>query len=252
MTIDSLVYEALNDFATEVIPPKPIAHGTPLRYSSAGACSRQLGYQAMKVEPTNPMDIGGRWVTNIGTHLHELIQERVQKLAPDAVMEASSQVSVWSGSADVDYGDVVDEFKTVGAYKKEKLFGINPYGKVVAQGEPPRGNVLQLGLNMRGLGRERGNLIYLANEPYSLNVAAKLGLSPTERLVKIFPIYADVIERAVDEEITRGELIVEMVENDVLPDRLYVDDDGNTQVLTTNETFPCGYCQYRGRCAEDG
>src|ERR1039458_9016794 len=138
------------------------------------------------------------------------------------------------------------------AYKKEKLFGINPYGKVVAQGEPPRGNVLQLGLNMRGLGRERGNLIYLANEPYSLNVAAKLGLSPTERLVKIFPIYADVIERAVDEEITRGDLIVEMVENDVLPDRLYVDDDGNTQVLTTNETFPCGYCQYRGRCAEDG
>ena len=247
-----MIYEALEDFANEVIPPKPIALGTPLRYSSAGACSRQLGYQAMKVEPTNPMDIGGRWVTNIGTHLHELIQERVQKLDRGAVMEASSQVGVWSGSADVDYGDVVDEFKTVGAYKKEKLFGISSYGKVTESGEPPRGNVLQLGLNMRGLGRERGNLVYLAVEPYSMNVAKKLRLTEAERVVRVFPLHADDIEQAVDEEITRGDLIVEMVENDVLPDRLYVDDDGNTQVLTTNETFPCGYCQYRGRCAEDG
>ena len=249
MTIE----QVMEEFAAEVIPPKPIALDTPLRYSSAGACSRQLGYQAMRAETTNPMDIGGRWVTGIGTHLHEMIQERVQRLHPDAVMEASSQVSVWSGSADVDYGYELDEYKTVGGYKRDKLFGISSYGKVSEPAEPPRGNVLQLGLNMRGLGRDRGNLVYLANEPYSLNVAKKVGLSPVERVMKVFTIYAEDIERAVDDEIRRGEAIVDMLEQGDLPPREYADDDGEwTTPNPEITTFPCQYCAWRDRCIQDG
>lgn len=237
--------------------PKPIALGTPLRYSAAGNCSRALGYMARGDDLSDPMDVAGVTITDIGTMRHDQMQDEVMALDPTVEIEVASQVGVWSGSADIVYftgtkPESIDELKTVGSYKRDKLWGIKGYRRQSAD-EPSRANVLQLGLQMTGLEVDHGRLVYLPNEPFSKGVAEALNLSDMERVVKVFHVELDAIYDDVQDEVRRGEEIVEFVQQGSLPPREWEDEAGRWVEPNPESTaFPCQYCPYRTACIKEG
>lgn len=254
--IDDALYTRWQQVADQVDRPERPDYATALSYSRAGNCSRALSYKVLGVEGA-PMDIAGVVTTDTGNLRHHQIQDLVMSLDPTCEIEVPSVVGPWWGYADIVYfkdgkPESIDELKTCGTYKRDKLAGIKGYRHQKPEG-PSRNNLLQLGLQMMGLGVDHGRLIYLYNEPFSKGVAEALGLMDIDRVVKVFNVELDEIQRIVDLEIARAEHVISSAEEGQIMPRRWTDDNGREVTLDPSRaSFPCSYCPYRTKCMGDG
>lgn len=237
-----------------------------LGHSDAGGCARALSYKALNVEPSNPMDAAGRHVTGIGTLLHELWQDRVMEVYPDA----RSEVTVThedhpgiEGHVDLVHDETAIELKTMGGFSFKMARG----ERGPAEG-PKADHVTQLALHVRGLGAQEGVLVYVATEAISVQAAKKQHLGEYERVVAEWSFPAEYLNPIADEELSRLSAIVAMADEGVLAKRMIPGVPGEIidpmtgrwervspsgVVLDVGSHWKCpGYCSFRDRCAADG
>lgn len=253
--------------------PRAQAQDTPFRFSSAGACSRQLAYRAMRAEETNPFDLAGHWVTKLGNFTHEFVQNAAKKRFPNAIEEKqgviydSDNLPLASGHADLiipegdlqavypewDGGDASYELKSMGGFKYKKQVGVNGYRRSAPEG-PATSAIIQAGLNAKANDCDTLILGSVATEAISRGAAKALGFDENARIVSEWVIAYDEVEEQVEDEIDRWEWIRNMVDASEQVPREY---EEKGKVLTLDPTasrqhWTCEYCAFRDRCVSDG
>lgn len=255
--------------------PKPTALGTPMRYSSAHSCLRQMGYAAFGVEPSDPVDLAGAWVMHMGTMVHEACQKNLAVVFPNAEFEVASQLGESiSGSCDAFIpeadmqavypmwhgGNVLWELKTMGTYSFDKQIGLNRMRTQTHAPEGPKlAAITQAGMNALGIEKARGieiGTILLGSitfEAVSKNKAKSLGLNDVSRVIAEFLIERSQWEPLARNEWERMEAAAENVEWGYLPPRLARDEHGTEVTLNPlGRDWQCDYCQFRRICVQDG
>lgn len=252
--------------------PKPTALNTPLRYSSAHACSRQQSYAAFEVQPTEPMDHAGAWVTGIGTLIHESLQEAIARRFPNAEFEVPTGFDdLISGSCDAyipasDFGEswtggnVLYELKTMGTFSFDKQVGWNRMrGEFKYPEGPALKAITQAGMNALGVERAKGVTIEwvvlgsITFEALSKQKAHKMGVSDVNRVLAEFWIPRVDWEPVAVDERDRMLKLGENVRNGWLGDRVARDDMGNPIHLDpSGRAWQCEYCAFRSLCESDG
>ena len=249
--------------------PKPTALGTPLRYSSFGECARKVAYTVLGAETTPPSG-AGLYVMQIGTILHEVIQDaikwKVDSLWQGATVEfevASGLGDNLSGSADgvvtvkMEDGTVKKialEIKTMGGVKFKKQIGFKDRP---ARIENPAGPALsaigQAGWNALGSGCDEVVVMSFALENISVGKANEAGMSDADRCTAEWFIPRHVWEPLADRELARQEAILVTLADGQLPDREALDDDGYPELRDVDRHPLClSYCDYRMQCLSDG
>jgi len=244
--------------------PKPTAKGTPFRYSDAHGCSRKMQYAAVGATPTEEWDAASAWVTNLGTLLHEQLQDAIAETMPNAQFEVASQVNHYlSGSCDgyIPGPDgqpgIVVEIKTVGQYVFNSQAGYGNYKRNDPKG-PKWSAIVQAGMNAIGI--ERGGepevgfltLISLAKEAVSVNKAKTLDITdPYERFAQEWWLHRAMWEEPALEEINRISEIAEETLSGLLVAPSAVDDDLSHKKITPGSYWQCDYCPFRSLCEQD-
>ncbi len=255
-------------------PNKPTALGTPLRYSSAYGCARQMGYYATGASPTDPMDEGDAWAPGIGTLIHESAQYAISRLFTTARFEVPSKLGGYlSGSCDalvsteeirdvtgIDLGgtDVLWELKTMGEWAFDKQVGFNRKSNTVGRGIGPKPEAItQAGMNALGLEDENTRIETilmgsLCVASVSVQKALAMGISGFERIGSEFRISRSEWEPLALAELGRMELIGATIEHGKLPDREAYTDGGPVYLNPRGKDWQCSYCQFRSVCVADG
>jgi len=251
---------------------KPTAKGTPLRYSGAHGCERQMSYYAFGAAPTEPVDAAGAWVMGVGTVVHELVQEAISRKFPNAEFEVATQAGEYiSGSCDAfipaeDFGygwtggNVLYELKTMGTYGFDSQVGWNRMRGTIKEGNGPKpGAIAQAGLNALGIEKERGITIdtlilgSITFEALSKNKATAMGVADLDRVIAEFHIPRSVWLPEAEIELTRMEGIGDAIKNGYLAPRLAIGDDGRQITLDPfGRNWQCDYCAFRTTCVNDG
>lgn len=86
--------------------------GTRFRASWAGDCSRALAYRFAGYKETNPITVADAWRFNIGTLLHEHVQQAIVKAFPGSEVEVKIKLRDVDGSAHLDVKVVRPDFAT--------------------------------------------------------------------------------------------------------------------------------------------
>lgn len=266
-TMEPLVTQLLlNEWHEQAQKPKPTAMGTPLRYSSAHGCTRQMGYNAFDANPTEPVDASGAWVMGVGTEIHELVQQAIGRKYPQAEFEVATSFGEYiSGSCDAfipdtELGNVLFELKTMGTFSFDKQIGLKRMGRKRVEPEGPKaGAITQAGINALGIEKDRGITIdvlilgSLTFEAVSKNIARDLGIGDLDRVMAEFHVPRSVWEPMALAELKRLEDTAEIIEKGYLPRRLSIDDNGNTRELDPfGRDWQCDYCSFRTTCVNDG
>lgn len=255
-------------------PNKPIALGTPFRYSDAAACARRLAYSITGVE-REPIDAAGLAVMRIGTIVHEDVQAAWQEVFGDTIeMEVPTSVAgITSGSCDgrITYSDPVGgdyvtilELKTKGGFGYKLAIG----ARGNAQG-PSTPNIVQLALNVVGHDADEGVLIMQATEAISKGTRGFDDDDPT-RFVAEWTFTREELQPYADREVERLSLIKKMVDDgtpvprhvpyemppgaritDVKSASWVLERDG--EVIDTGSLWGgkyCNYCPFQQHCSE--
>lgn len=273
--MDSILTQLLaEEWATK--PAKPTAMGTPLRYSGAHGCSRQMGYFAFGATPTDPMDEGDSWAPGIGTLLHESAQYAIGRLYTTAQFEVVSTLGNYlSGATDalvetqeiqavtgesLGGTHVLWELKTMGEWAFDKQVGFNRRANKIDRGIGPKPEAIaQAGMN--ALGIESGDSTIrietllmgsLCVSTMSVAKAKAMGVSGFARFGAEFRIPREQWEPAALEELGRMELIGEQLAQGVLPDREAIGDGEPVFLNPRGKDWRCDYCQFRSVCVADG
>jgi len=143
--------------------PKPTAAGTLNRCSDAGGCVRALWFAAAGTPETEQIESGTLLAFEVGTAIHEALQEAVLAGWPDAEIERPIDLSKFgvslSGHCDgiVEHDGVkaVLEFKTVGSYAAKLAWG---------EDQPKREHVAQAAMYAVGVDADAVRLVYVAKE----------------------------------------------------------------------------------------
>jgi hypothetical protein len=245
-------------------PDKPIALGTPFRYSSAGDCARKLSYHLAGVKK-EPIDLGGLHVMRLGTILHEDWQRVLEGLHPTVQIEVSTGIDgLVSGSCDALLDSHVLELKSKGGFGFKLAIG----DRGPAQG-PSTPNVIQLALNVVGCDATGGTLVMVATEAISKGAAAKKKMSDAARFVGEWTFTREQLQPYADKEVERLRLIQKLHEDGELAPRhvpyemppgaritdvsksawQLTDDDGNvTDTGTIWGGQFCTYCAFQDHC----
>lgn len=253
----------------EAAGPKPRAVPTSrFRHSDAGKCARAIAFAALDLPPSNPMDLSGTWATSLGTLVHELWQEVIAELHPDAEIEpkVSSIDGLGSGHIDAVFPGgkkVAFELKTVGGFAYKMAVG----ERGNAQG-PKTDHLLQASLNGVAVDADEVVIGYLAKEALSVNVAARKGFGEIARFAAEWTMQRDQFEPIAAAEAARVKGILAVVDQGQLPARKFPAGelpagaeivDPNTgrwevhrdgKIADTGTFWACGYCSHRDRCAE--
>lgn len=254
--------------------PKPTARGTRLRYSSSFGCERQIGYNAFAVQPCEPMDHAGAWVTGLGTMVHEAIQEAIGRRYPSARFEVSSAIGGFiSGSCDAlipvsEFPEgmfqgthVLWELKTMGTYSFDKQVGWNRMrGTANAPEGPALKAIAQAGMNAFGIMDENPNIrieqLILGSvtfEALSRNKSANLDINGVNRCLAEFVVEQDEWYIVAQRELDRMESIFAEIDHGYLPARVAKDDSGRRiELEPRGRDWQCDYCQFRDYCVQDG
>ncbi len=262
-------------------PPKPTARGTAMRYSSAYGCERALGYAAVGFAPSNPMGEGDAGAAFFGTLVHEDTQEAILATFAGVEVEVPSEDAnaTISGSADglisvTNFPDYVStiggthilwELKTMGEYAFDKQVGFNRRSNAVREGTgPARKAIAQAGMNALNIMRERPGVVIdhlvlgsICTSPLSVAKSRAMRVDGIDRLVAEYWIPRDLWEPLAMAEVARMAQIANDVGHGYLPDRIVVDDDGETRVILDPQShrgapWQCDYCSYRDTCVADG
>jgi hypothetical protein len=178
------------------------------------------------------------------------------------------EVSI-SGRADAVTDEDVLDWKSVGSYPWKMMRGArgNPEG-------PKLGAVLQTAMGALWLKRDKVRVVYLAKEALSVTEAKKLGLD-ADSIDRVYGEYSAPLEPLLEElhaEMYRMWRVVRLVHDHgtaaarKIPGvpgpvhdpmtgtwfRKAVNDDGDLVIVDQGSTWHCDYCDFRGRCIEDG
>jgi hypothetical protein len=236
---------------------KPQAYNTPFRYSDSGKCGRYLGYAVLGYEGEE-FDMPSTFVTGLGTLIHEQVQAAIGRSYPDAMFEIASQVVTSSGHTDglipdQELGLVQYELKTMGGTAYKHSIGLTRSG--IGQPSGPRYSaVLQAALNAKANGCDTIVIGHIALEAVSRQAAERAGLSETQRFISEWIIPKAVWEPLAEGEVNRQLMILEDLEENLLPDRIALDDEGTEVYLdpTNSRYWQCSYCSMRSHCERDG
>ena len=236
--------------------PKAKAFDTPFRFSDSGKCGRYLYYSASGYEG-EPFDAASTLVTSIGTMLHEDVQEAIARAYSNAEFELPAQVGLSSGHTDgiiptKQWGKVLYELKTMGGTAYKKSIGVGNKG-FTDPGGPRRSAILQAALNAEAHDAETIIIGHLSLEAVSRGLAERIGLPEIQRVISEWIIPEEVWKPLATEEIIRQEDVYVHIQENSLPPRIAVDDDGKLMSLDpTNPRFwQCQYCSMRQHCLAD-
>lgn len=216
----------VEEWAADRDDDKPTAHGTPFRHSDAGKCARAISYTAAGIPRSDPMDITGVWNTRLGTLVHDLWQEALQRRWPDAEVEVTCSMVGADGSGHIDavirYVDfegipegqpvppdvigarsrtIAYELKTVGGFAFKGAVGAARKG-TPAEG-PKAAHLLQAAINGRAVDADEVIVGYLAKECISARVAKSYGLDEVGRFAAEWTFTREQYEPLADLEAER-------------------------------------------------
>lgn len=247
--------------------------GTRFRHSMAGDCARAIGYHALGIERSDPMDLAGMWVTQNGTDKHDEIQE-VLDAAHAGPFRAEVPVQIKgfdaSGNADGELvrGDEPDtkvvcwEHKNVGGFAFKMAVG----ERGDAQG-PKSAHIIQGALNALGMNADLLVITYLSWEAISVQGAQRKGFSESGRFAAQWTFTRDEWEPIAHTEVARVTGILNLLDDgqlaarkhpdiadpravivDPLKARWEIHQDG--RLVDTGSTWACHYCGWQTMCAK--
>lgn len=267
----------------------PLARAHPdarFRHSDAGNCARAVAYAALDVPASNPMDLAGFWVTNMGRQLHELFQDDLEARYGKSVEvevkvhdgERAGHVDAVVSMAQWDADDPTNpdgtrkltpyiisiEYKSCGGYK---------YKLAVGERGAPEGpsyqHILQAALNAKALDADECVIVYLARDVISIQAAGrKPHLNELSRFCAEWTFTREQYEPIAQREIERVEAILAMVDDGMLParkipdpeiparaiiisprDGAWVEYDTEGHAVNSGSHWACPYCRWQGMCA---
>jgi hypothetical protein len=272
---------AANDEAGD----KPTAHGTRVRHSDAGKCSRAIAFTAAGVPRSDPMDLPGVWVTSLGTLIHEAWQAALAEKFPDASIEAKLRIGGLdaSGHADavIDMPDVAMEVgapDTSGYHPpiKRILFELKTCGgfsykmKVGERGNPEGPSwehKLQAALNGLAIDADEIVIGYIATEAISKPAAARKKIGELTRFCAEWSYSREEFEPWAVAEQKRLQGILDLLDEGQLAARKFATPElpagheivdpktgrwevkRDDQIVDTGTFWACGYCSFQTVCA---
>lgn len=275
------------EYAQKSHVPKPTAMGTPLRYSGAFGCGRQMGYNWSDAEFSNPPTAGSLFQAMLGTIIGEA-QANAMIAKYGGIAEVPSKVNEWiSGSADwfshtTPLGTVVYEHKMKASYAFNKAMGYKRgFGKasLVDPEGPPLNAVVQAGMNALGIERTyslklRDGGVFLEPEiqdfsqillvnavvvgivsadVISVSQNKQINVGDLARFSAEWVIPRGTWEPAALKEIDRLGGFAEMMDLGYLPDRFALDDTGeHVELNPGGKNWQCDYCPFKDLCESDG
>lgn len=254
-----------------------------MRHSDAGKCARQLGYKLAGVE-AEPMDLAGRWVTGLGSIVHDLWQRRIVETWPEAEIEKKVFIEESKSAGHIDAviqqmsADTPEYPGGVPHTTALELKTINGFGFKVAIGgnkgpaEGPRSSALmQCAMNGYACDADEITIVYLAMENSSQYIVDKLydQPEPWQKFCAEWTYDREVFVPLAEGEIRRFAKIQEVVDEGMLPPRavplempkgaritdpsngtwMLANEDGN--VIETGRYWGCNYCPYQETCQVD-
>lgn len=257
---------AANDEAGD----KPTAHGTRVRHSDAGKCSRAIAYTAAGVPRSDQMDLAGTWVTSLGTLIHEAWQEALAEKFPGASIETKLRIDGLdaSGHADavIDLPEPVKrilfELKTCGGFSYKMKVGErgNPEG-------PSWEHKLQAALNGLAIDADEIVIGYIATEAISKPAAARKKIGELARFCAEWSYTREEFEPWALAEQKRLQGILDLLDEGQLAARKFATPElpagheiidpatgrwevkRDDQVVDTGTFWACGYCSFQTVCA---
>jgi len=246
-------------YANEAQGKKPQAFDTPFRYSDSGKCARAMAYSYLGVKG-EPFDAAGTLVTSVGTWIHELVQEAIERRYPGSKFEVPTQLDTSSGHCDGiietdDLGRVLYELKTMGSTSYRRSVGLTTSSFAKNGPEGPRySTLLQSALN--ALANDCDTIVvgHISLEAVSRGMAMRLGIPEWNRIIAEFVIPKQIWEPMANRELYRQRGILEMLDIDCLPECVAIGDSGEELELNpeSDRFWQCGYCAYQDQCINDG
>lgn len=240
----------------EELGPKPKAYDTPFRYSDAGKCSRALAYGVLGYE-AEPMDLAGLLVTSLGSDLHEKIQNSISNYY-ESSFEVPSRFGFASGSADgVIYDEdfkVLIEIKSMNGTAYKGSVGVSTKGVGTPKG-PRASALIQGAMNAVANDCHILRIIHVGTEAISKGLAERTGVDEVGRVIAEFDVPREVFEPWADYEVIRHGRILDDLNEQILPDRIAIDDDMREIALSpegSRMAWQCQYCSYTSACIQDG
>ena len=272
----------VEEWAADRDDDKPTALGTPFRHSDAGKCARAISYTAAGIPKSDPMDITGVWNTRLGTLIHDLWQEALQRRWPDAEVEVTCATVGADGSGHIDAVirmvpvDVIGtpdesraytiayELKTVGGTKFKGAVGAQRKG-APAEG-PDTGHILQAAINGRAVDADEVIVGYLAKECISTGYAKRFGITDDlARFAAEWTFTREQYEPLADLEAERVAGILDLVADGTLAARKLPDMPPGAEVTDpssgewvqridgevtdTGNAWACAYCPWQTLCS---
>lgn len=253
--------------------------GTRFRASWAGKCARALAYHFAGMESSDSVTIADCWRMNIGSILHEHIQQVIQAKYPNSQTEVKVQLATdGSGHMDAlvvhpDGKTSAVEIKTINGTGFRRMIGAEK-GK---PGEGPRSTaVVQGALNAHAMDPQPDELVivFFALECLSPSAAAKIAARDEyQRFATQYTFTRDEYVEIAERELRRINRVFELVDAreggwaDVprmLPDpglprhrvfdpsRGFIEKlDANGDSQGTGWVWQCGYCEFQSQCISD-
>lgn len=258
--------------------------GKAFRHSDAGKCARLLGYKAVGIPASDPMDLTGTWNVNLGKLLHDEWQGALRARFPGAMVEVKvpslddrgigyiDAVIRWANPADVPEEvrgpgwspdgpyTVVYELKSIGGWGFKSCIGKARKG--AAADGPRTDHLLQGAIN--GLQHEADEVVigYLAKEALGKKIHVDQEI---DRFLAEWTFTREQFEPVARDELQRVEGLLSVVEDGNLPRRItpdmpagaeIVDPSKGTwevradgRVIDTGSVWSCDYCSHQTLCA---
>lgn len=184
--------------------PRAIPDAGPFRGSDAGKCNRQLWYRLMEYEKTEPFTVADHWRMDLGSMVHEALQESIEQATPGAINELELDLNSIGipGSMHMDILNPVDEIVETGpqdevldetVYEAVEIKTVNGWGykqmatnysKAGPKG-PRESHIMQACIGAAAAEAEGyrvtgARVVYLSMELVSPELAASIGLGGEE------------------------------------------------------------------------
>lgn len=235
---------------------RPTACGTAGRGSFAGSCSRNIAFQMLEAEETNPIDENSLIAFDVGQGLHDLLQEAMQ-VEYGMLCEQEVDLRPWgyniSGHADGIY-DTADGSQLVWELKSKTSFGFSMAKRSL---EPEKQDVAQASMYAMAVPDARGiHLVYMCKDSSYGKNATRAG-ETVEWIIDLdqpCPGQDGMTPRQIAvAEATRIDAIAsEALEDGLLPER-FIPGEGVVDFVpdpdSRDKPWRCRYCQWNALCA---
>lgn len=259
--------------------------GKAFRHSDAGKCARLIGYKAVGIPASDPIDLTGIWNVNLGKLIHKEWQTALQAKFPGATVEVKvgllddqtigyiDAVIRWDKATDVPEhlrgpgwsaeGSyvIVYELKSIGGWGFKSCIGRARKG-AVAEG-PRTDHLLQGAVNGVAHGADEVVIGYLSKEALGKNIRVD---NEVDRFAAEWTFTPEQFEPVAEGEIARIEGILGVIDGGNLPKRVTPEMPPGAEIvdpasgrweqvadgkmIDTGSVWLCNYCSHQTLCAQ--